>query len=159
MNVVVAARFAVVACSRCQTPWAVELRHATVTCPGCRASVELASRRLLWTGDDARQAQTAAAQARQADRPVLLPPSPLPRHDSPADAAAAAAKGIINKSARAEEVARWLERVGGPMAHRTLVDALQRAGLDQDRAEAEITRMLAMDLLMEPKAATYRMVG
>lgn len=157
-----AARFAVALCPGCREPWAVELRHATATCPRCKSKVDLAARKPLWTGDDAAQAQAAVAEAsarRKGGAGTALPPSPLPRHDSPADAAAAAAKGIINKSARAEEVARWLERVGGPMAHRTLVDALQRAGLDQDRAEAEITRMLAMDLLMEPKSATYRMVA
>lgn len=156
---VVSAGFAVVACSGCRTPWAVELRNATATCPRCRTSVELTSRTQLWVGEDARQAQVAAAQLRAAGRSTTVGPAATPRHDSPADAAAAKGRAIINKSARAEEVARWLERIAGPMPHRVLVEALQRSGLDQDRAEAEITRMLAMDLLMEPKSATYRMVA
>jgi hypothetical protein len=45
------------------------------------------------------------------------------------------------------------------MAHADLVHALKLAGLDPDRAEAEVTRMLVMDILMEPKAGHYRVLG
>ncbi len=153
------ALFAVVACPGCKAPWAVELRNATSTCPRCRSTVELAARKPLWEGDDARDAQAAAAQARQGDRTVSVLLQPQPRHDSPVDAAAAKGRTIINKSARAEEVARWLERLSGPMPHRQLADALVRSGIYLERAEAEITRMLAMDFLMEPKSRTYRLVA
>ena len=150
-------RFAVVACSGCGQPWAVELRNAAATCPRCQAKNGLEGRKKLWQGDDARDAQGAAAAIAQAGRirPAL---ERLPRHDSPIDAAAAKGRALVNKSARAEMVALWLERLAGPMEHRHLIDAMVRAGLDQDRAEAEVTRMLAMDLLMEPRSGHYRLV-
>lgn len=160
MNAVLAARFGVALCPGCRAPAAVELRHASVACPRCRTSIDLASSKMVWQGDDARAAQDAAATASQrlAGQPAPSRPERVPRHDSPADAAAAQGKGIINKSARAEAVALWLDRIAGPVPHRMLVDALMRSGLDQDRAEAEITRMLAMDLLMEPRSGHYRCV-
>jgi hypothetical protein len=153
------ARFGVVSCSGCRAPWAVELRNAAATCPACRTGNELAGRRLLWAGDDAREAQAATAALRQGARPGPAFPAGTPRHDSPVDAAAAKGRGIVNKSARAEEIARWLERLVGAMPHRSLSDALVRSGMDQDRAEAEITRMLAVDVLLEPRAGHYRTVG
>ncbi len=160
MTALLAARFAVTLCPACQEPCAVELRHAAISCPRCQAKVEMRGRSLLWQGDDARDAQAAASQAsRRGAIPDLVGPERIPRHDSPADAAAAQAKSIINKSARAEAVALWLDRIAGPVPHRLLVDSLERAGLDQDRAEAEITRMLALDLLMEPRSGYYRAVG
>ncbi|HJQ92796.1 MAG TPA: hypothetical protein VJ874_00765, partial [Candidatus Thermoplasmatota archaeon] len=60
------ARFAVVVCSGCRKPWAVELRHATASCPACKASHDLAGRAPVWQGDDARAAQAAVAQHRAA---------------------------------------------------------------------------------------------
>lgn len=52
-------RFAVVICSPCRTPWAVETRHERVTCPRCGKSYLLKDRKRAWEGDDARQAQVA----------------------------------------------------------------------------------------------------
>lgn len=159
--------FVVVACSSCREPWAVEARHATATCPKCSKNVELAHRTKLWEGLDAREAQQQAAhhRTRLASKGVsaavsLYQPRPreAARHDSPAEEAAAAAKGIANKGSRAEMVAATLDRHGA-MAHADLVRALQLAGLDSARAEAEVTRMLAMDILMEPKAGHYRLLA
>jgi hypothetical protein len=158
--------FAVVVCPGCREPWAVESRHASAACPRCSKTVELAHRTKLWEGGDAREAQRQAAQHRagmagktvSATVTLYQPRLREPRHDSPAEEAAAAAKGIANKGSRAELVAATLGRHGA-MAHADLVHALKLAGLHPDRAEAEVIRMLAMDLLMEPKAGHYRVLG
>lgn len=154
-------RFAVLGCS-CGERWAAETRHARVSCPRCGQAADLATRQRLWQGDDATAARLAAgdlrAQAAGACALVLERPTKNVRHDSPADAAAAQAAGIINKSDRAEAVALWMTRLVGPTPHGDLVDALRRAGLDAARAEREITRMLAMDYLTEPRAGTYRVL-
>jgi hypothetical protein len=155
--------FAVVVCPSCREPWAVETRHASAACPSCRKPAELAHRTKLWEGTDAREAQRQAAhhRAQLATRTVsaavsLYQPRPrVARHDSPAEETAASARGIANKGSRAEVVAATLSRAG-PASHADLVGALQLAGLDADRAELEVTRMLAMDILLEPKAGHYR---
>lgn len=160
-------RFAVVACSLCRQPWAVELRHAEASCPACRASFPLAERRRLWQGDDAREAQAAVAHHRAAlsGGPAAVaavaaahPRRPEPRHDSPGDAAAAQAAGIVNKSARAEAVALWMTRLVGAVPHAELVAAMGKADIPRDRAEREVVRMLATDLLLEPRAGHYRVL-
>jgi hypothetical protein len=158
--------FAVVVCPQCHAPWAVESRHASAACPRCRKGVELAHRVKLWEGTDAREAQRQAAQHHSqmagkgvsAAVSVYQPTARVSCHDSPAEEAAASARGIANKGSRAEMVAATLSR-GGPATHADLIDALQLAGLDADRAEAEVTRMLAMDILLEPKAGHYRMLS
>ncbi len=81
------------------------------------------------------------------DRPV--------RHDSPADAAAAKARDVTNASERAETVALWLTRLMGSADEDTYLDTLQKAGLTRDRASKEIVRMLACDVIYEPKAGHY----
>lgn len=157
-------RFAVVACSACRKPWAVELRHATATCPSCRSSVDVATRAQLWAGDDAREAQAAVAHHRAALAggaqavAALQPHRAEPKHDSPADAAAAQAVGIVNKSARAEAVALWLTRLCGMASRRDLLEAMAKADLDRGRAEKEIVRMLATDVMVEPRAGFYRVL-
>lgn len=156
--------FAVVACSRCGRPWAVELRHATVSCPACRTAYDVAGRSRLWQGDDARAAQEAVAHHRAsldgglAAVQALRPFRAEPRHDSPADAAAAQAAGITNLSARSEAVALWMTRLMGLVPHVQLLDAMTKAGIDQARAEREIIRLLATDLMVEPRAGSYRIL-
>lgn len=155
------ARYAVLACP-CGEPWATETRHATATCPRCGAAADVASRKRLWQGDDARAAREAAGMARAtaagAPSSLLEPVAREARHDSPEDAAAAQAKAITNRSDRAEVVAMWLTRLVGQPSHAQLVDALGRAGLDRSRAEREVVRMLATDYLMEPRAGHYRVI-
>lgn len=160
-----ASRFAVVACSACRAPWAVELRHETVSCPACHAPYEAAGRSRLWQGDDAREAQAAVAHHRAALAgglaavQALAPRRPEPRHDSPADAAAAQASGLANRSARAEAVALWMTRLrGGLVPHAELVEAMAKAGLDPVRAEREVVRLLATDVMVEPRAGHYRVL-
>lgn len=154
-------RYAVIPCP-CGERWATETRHARVTCPRCGQGGDLGARLKLWKGDDPKAAREAAAglraQAAGAPTALLQAPPPLPRHDSPADAAAAKAGGITNRSDRAEAVALWMTRLVGQPSHDDLVDALARAGLDRMRAEREIVRMLAMDYLMEPRAGAYRVI-
>lgn len=159
---------AVVACSRCNAPWTVELRNATSTCPRCQKNVDLRRRRRLWEGDapeDARQATAAISTALAQGRPfeeaaqavtTLQDPAPVPKHDSPVDAAAAKARGITNKSDRAEAVLQWLTELEGTVADADALAALQKAGLTLPRAEKEIVRMLASDVIFEPRAGWYQ---
>ena len=157
-------RFAVVACSSCHAAWAVELRHTQATCPNCRSTFALAERRHLWSGNDARDAQAAVAHHRAALAgglaavQALRPRRPEARHDSPADAAAAKAVGITNASARAEAVALWMTRLLGAVPHEDLVLAMGKAGIPAARAEKEVVRLLACDLMVEPKAGHYRVL-
>jgi len=159
--------FAVVVCPSCREPWAVEQRHASAACPSCHKKVELAHRTRLWEGTDAREAQQQAAHHRAelaskglSARVSQYQPAPrTPRHDSPAQEAAAAARGIANKGSRAEQVATTLARLRGAVPHAELVESLQLAGLEAERAEVEVARMLAMDILMEPKAGQYKVLG
>ena len=157
-------QYGVVVCTPCRLPWAVELRHATASCPRCQASYDLAGRTLLWHGEDGRAAQAAVAHHRAALAGGLAavaglkPKRPEARHDSPADAAAAQAAGIVNLAARAEAVALWMTRLIGPVPHRDLLEAMAKAGIERTRAEREVVRMLATDLLMEPKAGFYRIL-
>lgn len=114
----------------------------------------------LWTGDNGRAAAAAAAslRAKAAGAPDLSPNEPMPRHDCLSDAAAAQARGLVNKSRRAEAVALWMNRLGGDALHADLVEAMVAAGLDAERAEREIVRMLATDYLGEPRAGRYRVL-
>lgn len=154
--------YAVVACTQCKEPWAVELRHKTSSCPRCQKSVDLAKRTRLWQGDspqDARRAiQTLRADLAGGREHVvaLQDARPVPRHDSPVAAAAAKANAVVNKSQKAEAIALWLTRLVGDASHAQYLDALRMAGLDRERAEKEITRMLAMDVTYEPRAGHYR---
>lgn len=159
--------FAVVACSSCKAPWAVDLRHAKVSCPRCRAPAELRKRRRLWEGGGAAEAQAAAAHLAAAlsrGEPgdalqqvgALADDRPLPRHDSTVDAAAAKGRAVRNASARADEVAAWMTRLSGGSSHEELVAALCKAGLSADRAEREIVRMLATDVVFEPRPGQYQ---
>jgi hypothetical protein len=156
--------FAVVVCSACRQPWAVELRHATASCPACSVAYDLADRKPVWQGEDARSAQAAVAHHRAAMAgglqavQALRPHRPEPRHDSPADAAAAQAGGIVNLSARAEAVALWMTRLVGLVPHPQLLEAMGKAGIPRERAEREVVRLLATDLMMEPKAGRYRIL-
>jgi hypothetical protein len=160
--------FAVVACSDCHTAWSVELRHRTSRCPRCPALVDLRKRRRLWQGDDAQDARQAAAAIQaalaqgiplgdleQAQQATLLAP-PATRHDSPIDAAAAKGRSVTNQSDRAEEVARWLTRLLGDPTEEDHLAALAKAGIAAERAERELVRMLACDVLYEPRPGVYR---
>lgn len=163
-------RFAVVGCSTCKQAWAVEARHGTTTCPGCRGSRPAKRRRALWSGDSAVDAQKATAAIRAAlaqGLPVdqaaaaaqaLRPVDALPKHDNVLDAAAAKARGLRNASDRAEAVMLWLGRLAGPLPENDVLEALGKAGLGHDRAEKEIVRMLAGDVIYEPRAGYYEVL-
>jgi hypothetical protein len=160
--------YAVVACSRCKAPWAVELRHAKSACPRCHTAVDLARRARLWEGPSAARAREAAAAhaaalaqgitaARATElEQTLLADRPVARHDSAIDAAAAQARSKRNLGARAELVALWLTRLSDGASHAELLQALGKAGLGPERAEQEIARMLAADIIFEPRAGFYR---
>ena len=131
-------------------------------CPRCGATAKPSERVHLWSGDSARDARAAVASLRAeaaGASPLLLVREPREaRHDSPEDAAAAQARAITNRSDRAEAVALWMTRLVGQPTHGQLVEAMLKAGLDKARAEREVTRMLAMDYLMEPRAGSYKVI-
>ncbi len=104
----------------------------------------------------AHRAAVAQGTTLEAAQFVLKPDKPVPRYDDPVDAAAAKARGTINKSERADIVLLWLSRLQETAEHDDAIRSLLRAGLDADRAEKEIIRMLACDVIYEPKAGSYR---
>ncbi len=159
-------RYAVVACSGCKEAWSVEQRHQRVTCPGCRKNVALDDRTRLWQGDNATDARSAAASIRAAlaqkitvevanQRLRDAREVPVSRHDSPIDAAAAKGRTVRNLSARADEVAAWLTRLLGPTPHDDFILAMVKAGIPAARAEKEVVRMLATDIIFEPRVGAY----
>ncbi|MHB8633430.1 MAG: hypothetical protein ACYDBQ_05600 [Thermoplasmatota archaeon] len=143
---------AVVVCSGCRAPWAVELRHREAHCPSCRRACDLTTHVLEWRGSSLQEAQQEVARRRG--------PAPAPRearHDSTLDRAAAAGRRTVNHSRRAEAVAAAL-LAEGEQPHGELVMTLTAAGLDRARAEREVSRMLACDYLTEPRAGRYRLL-
>ncbi len=134
------------------------MRHATATCPRCQKKVDLRKRTRLWEGASAAEAQAAAASLRDEERAeiMLADHRPVVRHDSPVSAAAAQANAAVNKSEKAELIATWLTRLKGLSTHAEYLAAMQQAGLDEERSEKEIIRMLATDVIYEPKAGSYR---
>ncbi len=143
----------------------MELRHATVSCPRCHKRVEVKRRTRLWQGDDLKEARSAVALHRAAAAQgtsleaasfSLRPDAPVPRYDDPVDAAAAKGRGTTNKSDRADLVLLWLTRLQEDVPHDDAIRALRRSGLDAERAEKEVVRMLAGDVIFEPRAGSYR---
>ncbi len=159
-------QYAVVGC-QCGNVWSLELRHSTSTCTGCRSTVDVARRRRLWQGNDLREAQAQAAAHRTAKQlghaesetaaalQSLEPQRRLAQHDSPVDAAAAKARRIANKSARADAVALWLTRLEGDFTEESWLTAMKKAGVAGERAEKELVRMLACDVVYEPLVGRY----
>jgi hypothetical protein len=125
----------------------------------------------LWQGGSAHEAATAAAAVRAAILQGRTPEdaatavaaiAPAPRdarHDSPLDAAAAKARAFVNKSQRADAVALWLTRLLGAATEDDYLATLHRAGLSAPRAEKEILRMLACDVIFEPSPGRYQALG
>lgn len=157
--------YAVIACSACRMPWLIELRHATVSCPTCQTRVDVQRRRRLWEGADQQAARVAVGAHRAAmatgEDPATIakalePEQPLVRHDDPLDAAAAQARQARNLSERADLLALWGTRLMEGLDHAILMEGLRRAGLPGDRAEKEIVRMLATDVIYEPRPGQYR---
>jgi hypothetical protein len=158
--------YAVISCG-CKNAWAVELRHFSSKCTRCGRSSPIAKRQRHWTGDDAKEAGIAASAIRMGlaqgtpldqlvEQVMELQSNPRPvRHDSPIDAAAAKSREVINASERAEIVALWLTRLLGPSSDATFREALEKAGLEAERAEKEVIRMLACDVIYEPKMGYY----
>lgn len=140
----------------------MELRHAKSRCPRCGRLAELKRRTRLWEGASAKDAQAAAARMRAGESQsvvaTLQEDRPVPRHDDPIGAAAAQANAVTNQSQKAEAIALWLTRLMGDADHDAYIDAMTRAGLARQRAEKEMIRMLAMDIIFEPRAGHYRVL-
>ncbi|HET6398791.1 MAG TPA: DUF1922 domain-containing protein, partial [Candidatus Thermoplasmatota archaeon] len=58
--------FAVLACTACGRPMAVDERHAATSCPACGQRVEHRRARVAWRGPDARLAGSVLASLKAA---------------------------------------------------------------------------------------------
>lgn len=155
-------KFAAIVCPRCRGGWTVESRHESARCPRCNTTVTVKERKAIWEGDDIDGGQAALAIHNGGSGLTLHGQRPrsaaaLP-HESATMAAASQATGIVNRSEKAEAVARALFATS-TATHDDLLQALVEAGLDTGRAEVEIIRLLGTDFLMEPRPGRYCLVG
>lgn len=151
--------FAVIACSKCATPWSVETRHVTSTCPRCGKESKLATRTKLWMGENAGKAREAVASLSGQEGALsidLLSREPVRKHDSPAAAAASKARIVANASKKAVLIMETLTNILGDVPEKEALIAMRDAGLTSERAEKEIVRMLACDEIFEPRLGFYR---
>lgn len=144
----------VLQCPRCGGANVCEAHHASRRCRRCTAPLP-ASAIVL-----ARCASAPEARARLVAMTSPTPIArPVERHDSTVEAAAAKASAITNLSQRAEAAALWLARLGGTIRHEELIQAFLAAAIPQKRAQAEVVRLLATDILYEPRPGEYRFVA
>lgn len=125
-----------------------EDRFETASCPHCQTRQELGKRSVLAHVSTAAEARAILVQ------PVAMTES-LPRHDSLVDAAASKAKGIRSKTRLAETALEWGCKLFRPLPHGQAIEILQAAGLDAERGEQEIRRLLVQDQIFEPKVGHY----
>lgn len=109
-------------------------------------------------GENAGKAQQAvAAAAGQEGKAAIsmLCLEPVPKHDSPVAAAAAKARIVQNASKKAEIILTTLTKLLGHVPENDALRAMRDAGITSERAEKEITRMLACDEIFEPRLGYY----
>ncbi|MEA3199253.1 MAG: hypothetical protein QOE90_681 [Thermoplasmata archaeon] len=152
--------YAVVACSRCRRGFVVEEGRKQATCAHCSRTLDLANVRAFHRGEDLEEARAALGQlnARLSGRAeeyarAFVPPAPRPAsHDDAHQAAAAAARRAVSEKDRADAVARAL----GEFGLDDLARAFALAGLPTQKAEAHLARMLAAQVVFEPRPLRYR---
>lgn len=155
--------YLVIACPRCRRSRVVEAGKKSTSCGSCGRALALADLRPLASAGTLEEAQHAAGlvNARLVGREreflaSLLPQeAPAARHDDPYDAAAAAARKASSESDRVDEVARALFARLGAFAEEDLEEAFHRAGIPAYRLESHLVRMLATNVLYEPRAGRY----
>ena len=154
------AMFQVVACSRCRRARIVEQGRKQATCGGCNRTLTLRDLRAFATTPSIAEAQSAVAvvNARLAGRErelaaAFVPEAPRARrHEDRFAEAAAAARRFSAEKDRADAIARAL----GSFAEDDLVRAFHIAGIPAAKAAAHLARMLATDIVFEPRAGAYR---
>jgi len=150
--------YAVVACPRCRRSLVVEEGRRQAACVRCSRPLDLASVRAFHRGEDAEEARRVAGlvNARLAGREgewerSLVPPPPREaRHDDRHHAAAAAARKARSEKDRADAIARALGEFTQEDLERAF--ALARVG----KPEAHLARMLATQVVHEPRPLAYR---
>lgn len=153
--------YLVIACPRCRRARVVEQGRKTASCSSCTRTLELADLRASYLGPILQEAQEAAGRlnAKLSGREeeyvaaMVLPAIPAPRHDDRWNAAAAAARRVSGETARADAVARAL----GEFEDGELAVAFELAGLRE--AGRHLRRMLATDVIFEPRPGVYRALG
>lgn len=151
--------YLVIACPRCRRARVVEQGQKTASCASCDRTLALADLRAAYLGPHLEEAQQVAGlvnarlQGREEEYvAALVAPEPRPaRHDDRVDAAAAAArKGAGGEAGKADAIARAL----GEFQEEELARAFEAAGLRD--AARQLRRMLAAQVVFEPRAGRYR---
>lgn len=153
--------YLVVACPRCRRARVVEQGKKTTQCGSCGRSLVLQDLRAHFLGDGFEEASAAAGMlnARLAGREeeflaALVPaPSPAARHDDAYGAAAAAARKANSEKDRADAVARALSARMVDFGEQDLARAFEMA--DLKGAEKHLARMLATQVVFEPRSGRY----
>lgn len=152
--------YLVVACPRCRRAKIVEQGRQQSTCALCSRTLALADLRPFAAAETLDEAQAAAGlvNARLSGRErefaqalVPLPPR-LVRHDDRYAAASAAARRAVSEKDRVDAVARALS----DFDEDDLARAFAEAGLAVARAEGHLQRMLATDVVFEPRPGRYK---
>ena len=152
--------FQVVACSRCRRARIVEQGRKQATCATCNRTLPLRDLRAFATTSSIEEAQSAVAvvNARLAGRErelaaAFVPTAPRPRgHEDRFAEAAAAARRFSAEKDRVDAIARAL----GAFAEADLARAFHVAGIPADKVGAHLARMVATDVVFEPRAGAYR---
>lgn len=152
--------FAVVACSRCRRTLIVEEQRKQASCAHCSRSLDLANLKAFHRGDDLEEARAVMGRlnARMSGREeeyvrATAPPVPrAPRHDDKLHAAAAAARKVKSEKDRVDAIARSLS----DFAREDLAAAFALCQLPADRVDAHLARMLATQVVFEPRPLRYR---
>lgn len=157
--------YAVVACPRCRRSRIVARGRRTTECTSCGRRLVLADLRVYHEGEGFEEAQHAAGllNAKLAGREEEYAQAILPdkepqaaRHDTPWEAAAAAAREGGPEPDRVDRLARTLSARLGDFGEDDLARAMALANLKSDRVEAHLARMQTTMVLYEPRPGRYK---
>lgn len=154
--------FQLVACSTCRRAQVTERGRKQATCVRCSRTLDLQNLRAFLVTTSLEGAQQAAGMlnARLAGREaeyaqaLILPARPAPRHDDRFAAAAAAARTATSEKDRADAIARALRE----FTESDLALAFKMTGLPAAKLETQLKRMLATDVVFQPRTGTYRIL-
>lgn len=152
--------YLVIACARCRRALVAESGRRQAACPSCGRAVVLADVRAFLSTDALDAAREAAGRlnARLAGREhefaaAFVPEAPpAVRHDDRFQAAAAAARRAMSEREKADAVARAL----GEFGEEDLARAFEDADLRSGKIGAHLARMVATEVVFEPRPGLYR---
>lgn len=157
--------YLVVACSRCRRARVVQQGRKSAPCAACGRSLDLPNLRAFHQGEDLGEAQNAAGlvNAKLAGRErefaaAFIPAAPREvKHDDAWHAAAAAARKAESESDRADAAARALSaQAEKGFTEDDFGRALALAGVPMQRAAHHLGRMVATQVVYEPRPGRYR---